>query len=314
MRNTARFCRQWAIALDGGIPVRQSLALIAAPGTPWKIRRAAQCLEASTQDGATLSQAIQEHPRTFPSYFGTMLCLGERAGRLEGVVERLADHYEVLLDLHRLFVQQCAYPFAVFLGIMIGVPILKSILSTLVMDNSHLLTTILWILYYGLRPLVVAAAVNAFVGHVTPLRRFVLTILLHIWPFGLIIRRRQLARFYWALDLLTAVGYPLYPAVVLASQTVEAKPMAKSLRAAAEGLRNNRTLAESLATATWLPKRDRAYIEIGEVSGRLTEMFQALARQRSEESLTWMRNGFLLVEGLLILNMGLFYMGGFMGR
>ncbi len=301
----ASLCRQWAMLCEGGIPVRQALGHLAMPGTPLRIRRAVRQLSDAVNDGDSLSQAIAEHPRTFPPYFGAMLRIGEQTGTLEAVIGRLAAHFEDLLDLQRKFLRQCAYPFAVLIGIVIGIPIVVAIVSAATIGSPDLTWHILWILYYGLRPFVLAACAVSFLGHVAPLKRYVRTFLLRLWPVGSLVRRWELARFHGAMELLMEVGYAPHRALALAAGALELRPMRRDFEAAIARLQNRITLTEALRGCKWLMKADAAQIEVGEASGRLDETFGFLARQHRLHVMHVTRAVVIVLEGVLIMMLSL---------
>jgi general secretion pathway protein F len=51
-------------------------------------------VRAKVMEGHTLADGLREFPRVFPEIYRSTVAAGESSGRLDGVLERLADYTE----------------------------------------------------------------------------------------------------------------------------------------------------------------------------------------------------------------------------
>jgi type IV pilus assembly protein PilC len=86
------FCRDMAMMLASGTQPDEALALMQSDdGDNAEFSAAAALMGASMQEGKTFAEAVQG---VLPEYAAGMIAAGEKAGRTEQVLDRLADYYE----------------------------------------------------------------------------------------------------------------------------------------------------------------------------------------------------------------------------
>lgn len=121
----ASFVRQLAVMIQSGVPLGQSLGLIAG-GMTSKNKRAIQtvvrAIRADVESGLKLSEAMRKHPRCFDSLFCNTLAAGENAGELDTALGRLATHIEKNLRIRQKVRKAMTYPSIVVL-VAIGVTV-----------------------------------------------------------------------------------------------------------------------------------------------------------------------------------------------
>ena len=91
-------------------------------------------LRARVMEGASLAQALGEFPESFPEIFRATVTAGEQSGRLETVLEKLADYAEARDALKQKILAALAYPLllslvAVLLPTLVFLPALLYALS-----------------------------------------------------------------------------------------------------------------------------------------------------------------------------------------
>ena len=105
-----RFCRQFYIMLNAGIPILKCLELI---GDETKNKGFATDLSgvcSRIQSGESLSMAMAAYPKTFPVLFIFMVEAGESSGNLTEILLGMAEHYENEEKNRRQLQQILFYP------------------------------------------------------------------------------------------------------------------------------------------------------------------------------------------------------------
>src|SRR6266704_3085687 len=115
-KNLAVFTRQFSVMIDAGLPLVQCLDIL---GTQEEDKNfAAVILQTRTavESGASLADAMRQHPKTFDPLFTNMIAAGEAGGILDTILKRLATYIEKSVKLKAQVKGAMVYPVAV-LGI-----------------------------------------------------------------------------------------------------------------------------------------------------------------------------------------------------
>ncbi|MFP6576312.1 MAG: type II secretion system F family protein, partial [Pirellulaceae bacterium] len=91
LKQLAGMCRQIGVALRAGLDIRKVWQHEAQRGSQGHQHRAQQVLD-QINDGDALAEAMRSVSPYFPALTCDLVEVGETAGRLEEVFQKLADH------------------------------------------------------------------------------------------------------------------------------------------------------------------------------------------------------------------------------
>ncbi|OGV48611.1 MAG: type II secretion system protein GspF, partial [Legionellales bacterium RIFCSPHIGHO2_12_FULL_42_9] len=102
--------RQLATLLAAGIPVEESLQGVGEQTEKDKVRGLIIGVRSRVLEGYALAQAMGEYPNTFPELYRATVAAGEQTGRLDLVLEKLADYTEKQQATKHKVQQALIYP------------------------------------------------------------------------------------------------------------------------------------------------------------------------------------------------------------
>ncbi len=119
--HVARFSESLAVLLRGAIPIAQAVEITAQTiGSP----AYADMLDEAADDirkGELLSQSLAKHPEFFPPFVSQMAAVGEKTGRLDELMSRVADFYGREIDVMVNSLVELVQPvLMVVIGVMVG--------------------------------------------------------------------------------------------------------------------------------------------------------------------------------------------------
>ncbi|TVR91029.1 MAG: type II secretion system protein GspF [Wenzhouxiangellaceae bacterium] len=322
-RDRALLLRQLATLLKAGLTLEEVLSVLVEQTEASAQRRQLGSIRARVMEGQSLSSAMREHPRLFPTLYTAAIAAGERAGRLETVLERLADYAEQREAMNRGIGLALIYPLllaliaiAVVWGLIgfvvprvIGVfeqtaQELPLLTLSLLAISDFIAAWGLWLLAGLVLLLLLAAMALKKPGP----RRRVDALLLHLPIIGRLVRARQTASFTRTLAILSASAVPLVEALRVAASVVQNSVVRADIERAAAQVREGVSLTRSLAHSPWLPPMARRLIAGGERSGELAPMLEhaAAIQERDLESATTvllavLQPTLILLVGLMVL-------------
>ncbi len=294
----ALLTRQLATLVRAGLPMDEALAALTEQSEAAKLRGIVLALRSRVMEGRTLAEALAEFPDSFPEIFRASIAAGEHSGRLDDVLERLADLAEQRDSLRRRVFAALSYPIlltvvalAVVAGLMAHVvPEVVGVFAgmgqelpwptrVLLAMSSALRDYGVWLLL-GLGALVL--------GFVLLLqqprwRARWQGLLLKLPLAGRLLRTAESARLTRTLAVLTAAAVPLLEALRLAAQGVSLAPLREALLRASQRVREGVPFARALAAGAVFPPIVLRLVASGEKSGRLDEMLERAAEQQENE-------------------------------
>jgi type IV pilus assembly protein PilC len=121
-RDITQITRQLATLLHAGVPLLQALHLLERGENKATLKSMLRDLHGQIESGMALSQALQQHA-AFDVLYCNLVAVGELAGMLDTMLERLANHLEKSEALRMSIRTALVYPTAV-LGIALSVTVL----------------------------------------------------------------------------------------------------------------------------------------------------------------------------------------------
>ena len=318
--------RQLSSLLQAGLPQEQALNVLLSQTTAKPAQGLLGAVRSSVLGGASLSQALGEHPATFSADMVAMAAAGEQSGKLAQVLEYWADYLETRAALRQQVVASMAYPIIVavvallmVLGLMTYVvPQIVGVFQN-AKTSLPLLTTVMmaisgFLRAYGLY-LLAATILASFIVRAW-LKRPAPKLAFHGWLLGApliggLVQAAQTERFASTLSILIRGGVPMLAALNAAQRTLSNTVLAGQVEQAIVRVREGATLARGLEHAqSTHPLRQRMasllthLIASGEATGCLPDMLARAAQllgsalQRQLQTLT------TILEPLIILVMG----------
>lgn len=89
----ARFARNFASMTGAGVPVLRSLSIVGETSGNWVVERALRAVQDSVRSGNSIAGPLRNEP-VFPTMVVQMIAVGEDAGALEPMLNRIADFYD----------------------------------------------------------------------------------------------------------------------------------------------------------------------------------------------------------------------------
>lgn len=315
------FTRQLATMVNAGLPLLQSLDILAEQTDDPNFSKTIQLVAQDVEGGETFSEALRKFAKAFPDLYVAMVRAGEAGGDLDGVLLQLADLLEANAELKRRIKSAMTYPVGAFsliifmaLGlIMFVVPQFKAIFDSLggalpkptqilIYISDILLSWRLGVLIVG----VVATIIAVRMYGKTPSGRYNLDALTLRMPvFGALLGKVGVSRFTRTLASLIRSGVAILQALEIVERTAGNEVYAKVIREAADSVRNGETLADPLARTGIFPTMVTRMIGVGEKTGALEPMLEKIADFYDSEVKATVDSLTSLIEPILIMMMGI---------
>lgn len=315
----ALFTRQLAILSRSGLPLDEALTAVAEQSESKRVQRIALGVRSGITEGQTLALALNQFPKAFPPLFRATIEAGEHSGKIDDILERLAEYVERRQQMQGKIMLSALYPVAlttIAIGVVVlmltyVVPQVVQVFSD-IKAELPLLTRMLIALSDFLREWGIAMLVLMAIGLVTFMQMMKSTLFarrVHLWQLrvplmGRLIRGTNAGRFTRTLGILFGSGVPILEAMRIGAQVVTNLPMRDAIDVAAAKVREGATLSKSLAASKLFPPITVHLIGSGEASGRLDEMLNRAAENQEREVETTVAAMMGISEVSIIVVMG----------
>jgi type IV pilus assembly protein PilC len=300
VRSLVVFTRQMATLLEAGMPLLRGLRLIRQQETNAGLRKVIEQLADAIEGGASISEAMSQHPRTFNRLYLQMVRAGEVSGALDIVLRRLAELMEKAQRIKNKVVSALFYPMAVLfvaiavLGILIVfvVPRFNDIFNGLLNGRPMPVFTqfVLGVSTYAKDHLIVTVGIAgslvvgmAFAGRTRPGRAVLDRLKLQLPLFGDLLRKTAVVRFTRTLGTLASNGVPILQALQIVKDTAGNVTISRAVQAVHDSVADGETITTPLRTSGVFPALVTGMVDIGEQTGALPEMLNKIADTYEDE-------------------------------
>lgn len=315
----ALFTRQLATLSRSGLPLDEALTAVAQQSESRRVQRVTLGVRARVVEGNSLASAMGEFPAAFPTLFRATVEAGESAGKLDQVLERLADHAERSQALRGKILLATIYPtILTFVAICVVIALMTYVVPKVV--------GVFGSIGQKLPPLTLALiAISDFLRHDGVYLLMALAAALFLFframrneafrhrmhrqwlrlpLIGRLVRGANTGRFTRTLGILFGSGVPILEAMRIGAQVVNNLPMRTAIEEAAKRVREGAPLSRSLSESRLFPPITMHLIGSGEASGKLDEMLDRAAQNQERELETLIAALMGVFEPALILIMG----------
>ncbi|MHB8439962.1 MAG: type II secretion system F family protein [Acidimicrobiales bacterium] len=321
LEETAVATRQLATMVESGLSVVRSLGILSGQVENKELGRVMNEVRLDVERGSSLSAACAKHPKVFNQLFVTMVQAGEAGGTLDTVLADLATTMEKQAVLIRTVRSAMTYP-AVVMCVMVLiftallvfiVPIFKKLFASLHATLPAPTLIVIKLSSIVMSPMVIPL-IALFIGGVVAFRKWINTedgrakwdaFKLRPPIFGPLIHKVSLARFSATFASLISSGVPILESLDIVSETAGNKVVGGVLQRAKQGVREGRSLADSLSgDEKIIPPLITQMIEVGEQTGALDNMLNKVSQFYDGEVESTVNNLTAMLEPILTVIMG----------
>ncbi|MBQ9481621.1 MAG: type II secretion system F family protein [Clostridia bacterium] len=290
IKELTTFCRQFAIMLNAGISILESLNQLKQQKFTGYFKSLLYIVYDDVKVGLLLSQAMEKHKKIFPEFFRSMIYVGEVSGNLEQVLISLADYYDNEIVLKKKIKGALSYP--IIMGIMLVgvvslmllfiVPKFQDTLSKMEIDENeyNVITKVIfvmseWLIANGLKLVYTVVGVVAviFFGSKTERGKVILDTLKYKLP---VIKNVQInmvaSKFVKSLGLLLASGMNMADALEVVQHLLGNRYAEKEFKNIVNDVRQGASLTFAMDQYKIFPQILVQMISTGEKTGGVEEI------------------------------------------
>jgi type IV pilus assembly protein PilC len=319
LKDLAVFSPQFATMVNSGLPILRALSILSDQTQNKELQKVLVQVRLDVEQGASLSGAMERHPKAFSDLYVAMVKAGETGGVLDNVLLRLADNIEKEVELRRKVKSAMTYPVVVVLLVMLilsamllfVVPQFKSIYAQLGGDLP-LPTRILLSVSNAVRTYWYMFALFMF-GMIFAFRRYKRTdrgraqmdaVKLRIPVFGGLFHKTALSRFSSTLGMLLRSGVPILQALDIVADTVNNRVISRAVGDVQEAVRGGESMAKPLSRHKVFPPMVVQMLAVGEETGGVDTMLDKVAEFYNSEVSASVDALTSLIEPLMIAIIG----------
>jgi type IV pilus assembly protein PilC len=318
-RDIVIFTRQFATMINSGLPLVQSLDILAEQTENQALRKTISEVLYDVESGNTLADAMGKHPKIFTELFVNMVAAGEAGGILDTILLRLATFLEKNDALIRKIKGAMIYPAVIFsvagaailILLIFVIPTFQSMFESagiplplptrIVIGMSTFLQAWWWAVGAGV------------IGGVLALRAYYKTdqgelvidrIVLSLPILGDLQRKAAVSRFTRTLGTLVSSGVSILEGLEITAKTAGNRVIHDAVMGSRASIAGGETIAGPLKESGVFPPMVVQMINVGEQTGGLDEMLSKIADFYDDEVDTAVEALLAALEPIMIVVLG----------
>ena len=313
------FSRQFATMIDAGIPILRCLDILTGQCKDPVLRPALEGVTNDVKGGLTLNEALAKQPQIFSKLYVNMIRAAEVGGILDQILDRLATFLEYESEVRGKIKSAMMYPVLVlcfsfvmlfalftfvlpkFKEIFVGMDVKLPPITSALFALGDFCQSFWWV--------IIIAMVASFIGFKqyskTPKGRYQVDYMKLKFPVvGEIALKMSVARFTRTFGTLINSGVPMMRSLEIVGETLNNKVLAEAVDLTRISIREGQKLSEPLAKSGLFPNMVTCMIDVGEESGRLSEMLVKVGDFYDTEVEQTVKGLTSMIEPMLIIFMG----------
>lgn len=292
------FLRQYATLIRAGISISEATKTVVTQTTNYALTTALKDIDKRLEQGQPLSVSAADHPNVFPELLVNMIAAGEASGRLDDILNQMADYYEKQYHNKQTIISALLYPSIVgvitvimtFVLLTFVVPQFISMLDSFggdipaytqfILNLSDLVKSFWWV------ALLLIALIIITYRYLLKNEDFVYKMdifKMKIPILGTLIQKGALVRLTQTLSTLYNSSVPILQAVEITERVVGNRVMEDVLRQARRSLEDGESITKPMENHWAFPPLIVQMIKIGEKTGSLDKTLLKVAEFFEEE-------------------------------
>lgn len=319
-KDLAIFARQFSVMISANVPVVESLVILVEQTSNFKLKQVIASIAFDVNAGSLLSDSLSRHPKIFDNFFVNMVRSGETSGKLDEVLDYLADQTEKSYDTVSKVRGAMIYPVFITIGMVaVGIVLMVYVIpnltgmleesgaelplaTRLIIGASNFLTTYLWLLLILLIILVFAA--RAYLK--TDAGRWQFDNLkLRVPIFGKLFNYIALTRFTRSLATLLKGGVTITKSLEVVAGVVSNVVYEDIIKRTLQSIEDGNPLSAVMNAEPLVPKMVPQMMAVGERTGKLDVVLDKVTDFYGSEMDKMLANLSALMEPIIMVIMGI---------
>lgn len=314
------FSRQFSVMISASIPVVQALKILVDQTANPALRAVVSEIADEVNGGSKLSDALGARPKIFNQFYVNVVRAGETSGKLDEVLNYLADEMEKDYDMMHKIRGAMIYPVFVLVGLTaVGgvmivwvVPKLTAVIAE-AGGELPLATRILIAVsdvaanYWWLVLLAVAALVAGvrYYGRTARGRWQIDYLKLKLPIFGSLFQKIALVRFTRSMNTLIAGGVAIASSLKIAADVVGNSVYHDLIMRTKQEVEAGSSISAVFSTSKEIPEMVSQMLAVGEKTGKLDVILERVTDFYAREVNNLVANLVTLMEPLIMVLMGI---------
>jgi len=314
------FSRQFAVLISANVSLVQSLKLLVEQTSNEKMKAAVAEIADEVDGGTKLSDSLAQRPQIFSNFFINVVKSGESSGKLDEVLNYLADELEKDYDMTSKIKGAMIYPAFVLCGLTgVGVVMMVFVipkLTAMMAESGAILplpTRILMMIsdalanyWYIFIILIIGLVVGYKQMSRTPAGKKILdNAILRVPVFGKLFQRIYLVRFTRSLQTLIMGGVTISKALGITAEVVTNEVYRDLIRDTRKEVEDGNSISSIFMNSPMVPSMVSQMLKIGEKTGRLDMVLERITVFYSREVNNIIANLMTLMEPIIMVVMGI---------
>ncbi len=325
-KEVAIFTRQLATMIDSGLPLVQSLEILANQQENPKFKETLLAVKGEVEGGSTFSDSLRKHPKAFDDLYTNLVTAGEIGGTLDIILSRLSQYMEKSIALKKRVKGAMVYPSSI-LGVSVLVVVVLLVFVIPVFQKMFQgfgaalpAPTQFIIALSEFMKANILYMIAGIIGFVFLFRRYYRTEqghkvidrgLLKLPVFGDLLLKIATARFTRTLGTLVSSGVPILDGLLITARASGNKVIEEAIMKTRVSISEGKTIAEPLEQSQVFSGMTVQMIGVGESTGSLDAMLNKIADFYDEEVDATVAALTSLLEPLMMVVLGVL-IGGMM--
>ncbi len=313
------FSRQFSVLISASVAMVQSLRILADQTENPHFKSIIYEIAEEVDGGARLSEVLARHPEVFSNFFVSVIRSGESSGKLDEVLEYLANEMEKDYDMTSKIKGAMIYPAFVLSGLgIVGVammifivPKLTAILTEtgtelpiatkILIGTSNFMVNYWWILVTALIGVIIGIKflINRPEG-----RRLLDVLKLKLPIFGRLFRMIYLVRFTRSMNTLIVGGVNITKGLQITAEIVDNSIYRDLIEQTIKEVEDGNSISSVFVESKEIPKMVSQMMTIGEKTGKLDVIFESITRFYGREIDNMVANLMTLMEPIIMIVLG----------
>jgi type IV pilus assembly protein PilC len=313
------FTRQLATMITSGLPLVQSLDILANQIEDKNLRGIVREIKAKIEGGSRFADALRDYPKCFDELYVNLVVAGEEGGMLDTVLNRLAIYMEKIEKLKKKIKSAMIYPISIIV-VAIGVVMVllifvipvfegmfKDMGAELPLPTQIVINMSKFVKSYIIHT-IIALGIAVFL-----FRRYYRTesgqrnidkIVLKVPVFGVLALKSSVARVTRTLATLLSSGVAILESLVIVARVAKNKIIEDALIVARTRISEGKSMSEPLQDSGIFPPMVVQMVQVGESTGALDNMLNKIADFYEEDVDNLVTNLTSLMEPVIMMFLG----------